>query len=397
MTNTIYLDNAATTRLDDDILEKMMPWLSDNYGNPSSIYSFGRDAKTALEQSRERASLAINAKPNEIYFTGSGTEADNWAIKGAVSANPKKGRHIVISAIEHHAVLHTVEYLEKNGYEITKVPVAPNGIIDPAVLENSLREDTVLVSVMMANNEIGTIQPIAEISKILSGKDILFHTDAVQAVGSIPVDVKALGVDLLSLSAHKFHGPKGVGALYVKRGVRIDNLLHGGAQERTRRGSTENMAGIVGLGYAIEKAVANMKQNSEKIKKMRDDIVKRIMNEVPYTIYNGDAVDRLPGNANFSFRFIEGEGLLLFLDMNGIMASSGSACTSGSLDPSHVLLALGLDHGTAHGSLRLSFGTDNFNDDIDHVVETIKSTVSRLREMSPLYETFLKNGRKQEV
>lgn len=397
MTKSIYLDNAATTKLDDQVLEIMLPWLKEGYGNPSSIYSIGREAKKALEQARETTAEALNAKPNEIYFTGSGTEADNWAIKGAAWANPKKGRHIIISSIEHHAVLHSAEYLEKQGYEITKVPVYPNGIIDTSALENALREDTVLVSVMMANNEIGTIQPIKEIAEILKGRDVIFHTDAVQAVGSIPVDVKDLGVDLLSLSAHKFHGPKGVGALYIKRGVRIDNLMHGGAQERTRRASTENIAGAVGLAAALKKAVENMDGDSRRIRAMRDDMVKRIMDEVPYAIYNGDPLKRLPGNANFSFRFIEGEGLLLFLDMNGIMASSGSACTSGSLDPSHVLLALGLDHGTAHGSLRLSFGNGNFDDDMDHVVKTIKTTVARLRDMSPLYESFIKNGRKEEA
>lgn len=392
MDKLIYLDNAATTNVAPEVLDKMIPWFVDNYGNPSSIYSVGRTAKKAVENSRRQVAEAINARPNEIYFTGSGSEADNWAIKGCAQANSDKGKHIITTNIEHHAVLDTCKYLEKHGYEVSYVPVEENGVVDPKKIIAEVRDDTVLVSVMMANNEIGTIQPIKEIADLLKDKKIIFHTDAVQAIGAINVNVNELGVDLLSLSAHKFHGPKGTGVLYIKRGTRIDNLLHGGGQERTRRASTENTAGIVGLGTAIEKAVNDMPEAVKHISEIRDLTVKRILEEVPYTIYNGDVEKRLPGNSNFAFRFIEGEGLLLMLDMYGIMGSSGSACTSGSLDPSHVLLAIGLPHEIAHGSLRLSFGTDSKIEDIDYVVETIKNVVGRLREMSPLYEDFIKNN-----
>lgn len=391
MDKFIYLDNAATTNVAPEVLDKMIPWFVENYGNPSSIYSVGRTAKKAVENSRRQVAEAINARPNEIYFTGSGSEADNWAIKGCAKANSEKGKHLITTNIEHHAILDTFKYLEKHGYEVSYVPVETNGIVDPDKILAEVRDDTVLVSVMMANNEIGTIQPIKEIAKGLKDKKILFHTDAVQAIGALTVDVSDLGVDLLSLSAHKFHGPKGTGVLYIKRGTKIDNLLHGGGQERTRRASTENTAGIVGLGAAIEKAVTDMPEATKKISEIRDLAVKRILNEVPYTIYNGDVEKRLPGNSNFAFRFIEGEGLLLMLDMFGIMGSSGSACTSGSLDPSHVLLAIGLPHEIAHGSLRLSFGTDSKLEDMDYIVDTIKKVVNRLREMSPLYEDFLKN------
>ncbi|MBN1624707.1 MAG: cysteine desulfurase NifS [Clostridia bacterium] len=391
MSKLIYLDNAATTSLDPEVLEAMIPWLRSGYGNPSSIYSIGRDAKKAIEDARLKVAEAIGSKVNEIYFTGSGSEADNWAIKGIAEANSDKGRHLVTTNIEHHAVLHVYEYLEKRGFEVTYVAVEKNGIVDVDKIMNAVREDTILVSVMMANNEIGTIQPIAEIGERLAGHKAVFHTDAVQAIGNIPVDVRALRVDMLSLSAHKFHGPKGVGVLFIKRGVKIENLMHGGGQERTRRASTENTAGIVGLGVAIKKAVDNLPENAAKMQKIRDEIIGRVLNEVPFAILNGDRVRRLPGNANFAFRFIEGEGLLLFLDMYGIMASSGSACTSGSLDPSHVLLALGLEHEIAHGSLRLSIGTENDFSDIDYVVESIKTIVQRLREMSPLYDKYLKN------
>lgn len=388
----IYLDNAATTSVDPSVLDKMIPWFFENYGNPSSIYTKGREAKKAIENARRQVAGALNSKPNEIFFTGSGTESDNWAIKGCAMANSAKGRHIITTNIEHHAVLHTAQYLQKNGFDVSFVPVEENGIVDPGKVLAEVRDDTIMVSVMMANNEIGTIQPIKEIAEGLKGKGIVFHTDAVQAIGAIPVDVNELGVDLLSLSAHKFHGPKGTGVLYVKRGTKIDNLLHGGGQERTRRGSTENTAGIVGLGHAIEKAVAEMPVKMKKIKELRDEAVRRILAEVPHVRYNGDFEKRLPGNSNFAFRFIEGEGLLLMLDINGIAASSGSACTSGSLDPSHVLLAIGLPHEIAHGSLRLSFGADSTMEDIDYVVDTIKKVVQRLREMSPLYEDFIKNN-----
>jgi len=391
MSKLIYLDNAATTELDREVLDVMLPWLEGGYGNPSSIYSIGREAKKAIEESRQKVANAINARSNEIYFTGSGSEADNWAIKGIVNANAEKGKHLITTNIEHHAVLHVFEYLEKKGYEVTYVPVEENGIVDPAGIKEALREDTILVSVMTANNEIGTIQPINEIGKLLSDHQAFFHTDAVQAIGNIPVDVKVSGADLLSMSAHKFHGPKGIGALYIRRGVKIDNLLHGGGQERTRRASTENTAGIVGMGFAIEKAVLNMDITAGAMKNARDHLIDRILNEIPYTILNGDREKRLPGNANFSFRFIEGEGLLLFLDMKGIMASSGSACTSGSLDPSHVLLALGLPHEIAHGSLRLSVGNDADSIDTDYVIDSLKEIVAKLRDMSPLYEEFEKS------
>ncbi|HPQ46019.1 MAG TPA: cysteine desulfurase NifS [Clostridia bacterium] len=391
MSKLIYLDNAATTSLDPDVLNEMMPWLQNGYGNPSSIYSIGRDARKAIEEARGRVAAAIGSKPNEIYFTGSGSESDNWAIKGIADAYKDKGRHMVTTNIEHHAVLHVFEYMEKQGFEVTYVPVENNGIVDVSKIMDAVREDTILVSVMMANNEIGTIQPIAEIGARLKDHQAFFHTDAVQAIGNIPVDVSKLNVDLLSLTAHKFHGPKGTGALYIKRGVKIGNLLHGGGQERTRRASTENTAGIIGLGAAIEKAVTKLDENSAKLREIRDVVINRVLYEVPFSILNGDREKRLPGNANFAFRFIEGEGLLLFLDMYGIMASSGSACTSGSLDPSHVLLALGLKHEIAHGSLRLSFGTDLTGEDIDYVINSIKTIVQRLRDMSPLYEDYLKN------
>ena len=391
MSKLIYLDNAATTSLDPDVLNEMMPWLQNGYGNPSSIYSIGRDARKAIEDARGRVAAAIGSKPNEIYFTGSGSESDNWAIKGIADAYKDKGRHMVTTNIEHHAVLHVFEYMEKQGFEVTYVPVENNGIVDAGKIMDAVRKDTILVSVMMANNEIGTIQPIAEIGERLKDHQAFFHTDAVQAIGNIPVDVSKLNVDLLSLTAHKFHGPKGTGALYIKRGVKIGNLLHGGGQERTRRASTENTAGIIGLGAAIEKAVINLDKNAARLREIRDVVINRVLDEVPFSILNGDREKRLPGNANFAFRFIEGEGLLLFLDMYGIMASSGSACTSGSLDPSHVLLALGLKHEIAHGSLRLSFGTDLTGEDIDYVVNSIKTIVQRLRDMSPLYEDYLKN------
>ena len=392
MGKLIYLDNAATTKVDKDVLEQMLPWFSEKFGNPSSIYSFGRDSKKAIENARRQTAESINCRPNEIYFTGSGTEADNWAIKGCAFANSKKGNHLITTNIEHHAVMDTMHYLEKKGFKVTYVPVESNGIVDPLKILGEVRDDTIIISVMMANNEIGTIQPIREIAAGLKDKKILFHTDAVQAIGAIPVDVHKLGVDLLSLSAHKFHGPKGTGALYIKRGTVIDNLFHGGGQERTRRASTENVAGIVGLGYAIEKAFDVMPVEMKRIKSIRDEAVRRIMSEIPHVIYNGDAKLRLPGNSSFAFRFIEGEGLLLLLDMNGIMGSSGSACTSGSLDPSHVLLAIGLPHEIAHGSLRLSFGSESKIEDIDFIVGTIKKAVSRLREMSPLYEDYNKNN-----
>ena len=387
MDKPIYLDNSATTPLDEHVLQDMMPFLTSEYGNPSSIYSLGQSAKAAVEKARSQVANALNAEPAEIFFTGCGTEADNWAIKGAAFANRKKGTHIISSQIEHHAVLHTLEYLEKQGFEITYLPVDADGKISLEVLEKSIREDTILITVMTANNEVGTIEPVKEIGELARRHGVLFHTDAVQAIGSIPIDVKDMNIDLLSLSAHKFNGPKGVGALYVRKGVRIDTFLHGGAQERSRRAGTENTAGVVGLGSAIEQATANLREKAERISALRDYLIDEVLRRIPYTKLNGHRTDRLPGNANFSFQFIEGESLLLHLDLKGICASSGSACTSGSLDPSHVLLALGLPHEIAHGSLRLSIGKQNTKEEIDYVLEVLPQIVDRLRQMSPLYES----------
>lgn len=381
----IYLDHGATTKVNNDVLKEMIPWFSDNYGNPSSIYSLGRQSKDAIEKAREIVSDTLNSKASEIYFTSCGTESNNWALKGICNAYVKKGKHIISTNIEHHSILHTLKYLEKQGFEVTYVPVENNGIVLAENIKKAIRKDTILITVMFANNEIGTIQPIKEIGKIAKENDVLFHTDAIQAVGTIDIDVNDLQVDLLSLSAHKFYGPKGVGALFVKRGVRIDNLFHGGAQEKTRRAATENIANIVGLAKALQIAAKNMDKYKKHIKKLRDLSIKLVIEEIPETIINGDINNRLPGNINFSFRYIEGEGLLLFLDMNQIFASSGSACTSGSLDPSHVLLAIGLPHEIAHGSLRLTFGWDNNEEDVYTVVKELKEIVKRLRDMSPLY------------
>ncbi|NLF37258.1 MAG: cysteine desulfurase NifS [Clostridiaceae bacterium] len=388
----IYLDHAATTKLDKRVLEKMLPYMSDYYGNPSSIYDVGRKSKNAIEEARDTISSCFNCKNTEIYFTSCGTESDNWAIKGVCSFNRNKGMHIITTNIEHHAVLDTFHYMKKLGYEISVVPVEKNGIVDPAKIEKAIRKDTILISVMFANNEIGTIQPIKEIGEIAKKHNILFHTDAVQAVGTIPIDIQNLNIDLMSISAHKFYGPKGVGALYIRRGVMIDNLLHGGGQEKTRRAATENIAGIVGMAEALKIAVDNLEENNNHIKKIRDLVKKGIEQKIPYIIYNGDEEKRLVNNINFCFRFIEGEGLILMLDFKGISSSSGSACTSGSLDPSHVLLALGLPHEIAHGSLRLTFGRDNSLDDVDYIVDTIADVVFKLRQMSPLYETFIKTN-----
>ncbi len=381
----IYLDHGATTKVNDEVLKEMIPWFSENYGNPSSIYSLGRKSKDAIENARQIVADALHSKQSEIYFTSCGTESNNWALKGICYAYKKKGNHIISTNIEHHAVLNTLKYLEKQGFEVTYVPVEKNGIVSVEKIKKAIRKDTILISVMYANNEIGTIQPIKEIGELAKEFDILFHTDAIQVAGTIDIDVSDLNVDLLSISAHKFYGPKGVGALFVRRGVRIDNLLHGGAQEKTRRAATENIANIVGLAKALQMAVKNLEKYNKHIKKLRDLAIKLIMEQIPETIINGDMNNRLPGNINFSFRYIEGEGLLLFLDMNQIFASSGSACTSGSLDPSHVLLAIGLPHEIAHGSLRLTFGWDNNEEDVYIVVNELKEIVKRLREMSPLY------------
>ena len=386
----IYLDNAATTQPDKAVLEKMKPYIKDFYGNPSSIYSFGRDSSKAIEQARETVASCFNCRSSEIYFTSCGTESDNWAIKGICSSHRTKGKHIITTNIEHPAVLDTFRYMKKIGYDITLVPVEKNGIVNASDIEKAIRKDTILISVMFANNEIGTIQPIAEIGAIAKKHNIVFHTDAVQAAGSIPIDVKALNIDLMSVSAHKFHGPKGVGALYIRRGIVIDNLLHGGGQERTRRAATENVSGIIGLAEALRLSVENMEKNNAHIKAIRDAVKAGIEAGIPYIIYNGDETNRLVNNINCCFKFIEGEALILLLDMKGICASSGSACASKSLDPSHVLLALGLPHEIAHGSLRLTFGKDSSMNDVHYIVDTVAETVDRLRQMSPLYESFVK-------
>lgn len=383
---TIYFDHAATTPIRPEVLEEMMPYFRDIYGNPSSIYLIGREGKKAIEKARQRTAAALNALPEEIFFTGSGTEADNWAIKGTALANSKKGRHIVTTAIEHHAVLHTCQYLQKQGFEVTYVPVDSDGIVSPEDIEKAIRDDTILVSVMTANNEIGSIQPIKEIGAITRQRGIPFHTDAVQAIGNIKIDVNEMNIDMLSLSAHKFYGPKGVGALYIRKGKKPTAFIHGGAQERGHRAGTENVPGIVGLGKAIELAYDNLEAYNEKLIKLRDMVIEKVPVKVPFVKLNGHREKRLSGNVNFSFEFIEGESLLLMLDMKGIAASSGSACTSGSLDPSHVLMAIGLPYEIAHGSLRLTFGWENTVEQVEYFLEVLPPIVERLREMSPLYE-----------
>ncbi len=390
MNQTIYLDNAATTKTDPRVVEAMLPYFTEHYGNPSSVYEFSTPCKQAIGAVRETIAKSLGAKPGEIYFTAGGTESDNWAIKATAEAYASKGKHIITSKIEHHAVLHTCEYLEKRGFEVTYVDVDENGIVKVDELKRAIRPDTILISVMFANNEIGTIEPIKEIGQIAKDNGILFHTDAVQAYGHIPLDVDALNIDLMSVSGHKFHGPKGIGFLYIRKGVRLGAFIHGGAQERARRAGTHNTPGIVGLGTAAALAAAQMKENIEKETKLRDYLIKRVLEEIPYSRLNGHRVNRLPNNANFCFRFIEGESLLILLDQKGICASSGSACTSGSLDPSHVLLAIGLPHEIAHGSLRLTLSEETTQEEIDVTVEAIKNIVERLRAMSPLYEDFVK-------
>ncbi len=385
----IYFDNAATTKLDDEVLKEMLPYLKDNYGNPSSIYKLGREARKAIEDSREKIAKVLNCKANEIYFTAGGSESDNTAIKGIAKANKKRGNHIITSKIEHPAVLETCKQLEKEGFEITYISVDEKGIVDLEELKKSIKPTTILITIMFANNEIGTIQPIEEIGKIAKGNNIYFHTDSVQAVGSIKIDVQKLNIDSLSLSGHKFYGPKGVGALYVKTGVPFEKFISGGHQERNKRAGTENVTGIVGIGKAIELAYENLDEHNKKIKELRDYYVKQVEEKIPYIKINGDMEKRLPGNSNISFRFIEGEGLLLNLDLKGICASSGSACTSGSLDPSHVLLAIGLPHEIAHGSLRVSIGKYNTKEEIDYLIENLMEIITRLREMSPLWERFM--------
>jgi cysteine desulfurase len=394
MNKPIYMDYAATTYVKPQVLEEMIPYFTEHFGNPSSIYSLSRETKKAIDKARDRVAKAINAESNEIFFTGGGSEGDNWALKGIAFAHKNKGNHIITTTIEHHAILHACEYLEKHGFEVTYLPVDEYGLINIEDLKKAITDKTILVSIMFANNEIGTIQPIEEIGKICREKKVLFHTDAVQAVGNVNIDVKEMNIDLLSMAAHKIYGPKGTGALYIRKGVRIDNLVHGGGQERSRRAGTENVAGIVGLGKAIELATENMEAHSKKLTELRDRLIEGLL-KVPYSRLNGPiGENRLPGNANICFRFIEGEAILLLLDHAGICASSGSACTSGSLDPSHVLLAIGLPHEIAHGSLRLSLGDGTTVEEVDYVIETVEKVVKRLRDMSPLWDDFLKKGDK---
>lgn len=396
MDRIIYLDNAATTKTSPGVLEAMLPYFSEYYGNASSIYSIGVKSKEAITISRETIAAAIGAKPGEIYFTAGGSESDNWALKATAEAYRAKGNHIITSKIEHHAILHTCEYLEKQGFEVTYIDVDENGVVKLDQLEKAIRPETILISVMFANNEIGTIQPIQEIGAIAKKHGVLFHTDAVQAFGQVPINVDELNIDMLSSSGHKICGPKGIGFLYIRKGVKIRSFVHGGAQERKRRAGTENVPGIVGYGKAVEEAVTTMEERTAKERELRDYLIDRILSEIPYTRLNGHRTKRLPNNANFSFQFIEGESLLIMLDMKGICGSSGSACTSGSLDPSHVLLAIGLPHEIAHGSLRLTLGGDTTKEDLDYVVEQVKEIVDRLRSMSPLYEDFVRKSKQNK-
>lgn len=386
----IYLDNAATTRTAPEVAEAMLPYLTEHYGNPSAIYSLGSAAKKAVNEARKAVAGVIGAKQEEIYFTAGGTEADNWALKAVAESCAGKGKHIITTKIEHHAVLHTCQDLESRGFEVTYLDVDRDGLVDVRALEAAIRPDTILISVMFANNEIGTVEPIGEIGSIARERGVLFHTDAVQVFGQMPVNVEELKVDLLSASAHKLNGPKGIGMLYVRAGVKIRPFVHGGAQERNRRAGTENVPGIIGFGVAAERALRLMEEKSRKERELREYLIRRIEAEIPYCRLNGHREKRLPGNVNFSFSFIEGESLLIMLDMKGICASSGSACTSGSLDPSHVLLAIGLRHEEAHGSLRLTMSEENTLEEMDVVVDHLRQIVARLREMSPLYEDFLK-------
>lgn len=383
--NRIYMDNAATTRVSEPVAQAMMPYLTEVFGNPSSVHSFGREARKALDYARAQVAQALGAEPKEIYFTGCGTESDNWAIRGAAYAHKDKGNHIITTTIEHHAVLHTCEQLEKEGFEVTYLEVDEYGRVDVKTLEAAIRPTTILISVMAANNEIGTLEPIEEIGRIAREHKVLFHTDAVQAIGSVPFDVKRMNIDMLSLSGHKFHAPKGVGALYIRSGVRIDRFIRGGAQERGQRAGTENLASIVGMGRAIELATQNLEAHNAKLSALRDRLIQGILSNIPEVRLNGHPTMRLPGNVNVSIRYIEGESLLLSLDLKGIAASSGSACTSGSLDPSHVLLAIGLPHEIAHGSLRFSLSEENTEAEVDYVIDTLREIVDRLRAMSPLY------------
>ena len=388
----IYMDNGATTRVTEPVFEAMQPYFCEIYGNPSSAHNFGYVSRHAIDAAREQVAKAINADVNEIYFTGCGTESDNWAVRGAAYENMKKGRHIITTAIEHHAILHTCAQLEKEGFEVTYLPVDEYGFVTPEQLDAAIRPDTTLVSIMTANNEIGTIEPIAELAAVCKKHGVLFHTDAVQAIGSVKIDVKAMQIDMLSMSGHKFHAPKGIGVLYIRKGVRLQQFMNGGAQERNRRAGTENLASIVGIGKAIEIATADIDAHNAQLSAIRDHMIERILKEIPFTRLNGHPTTRLPGNVNVCFRFIEGESLLMLLDAKGIAGSSGSACTSGSLDPSHVLLAIGLPHEIAHGSLRLSLSEENTMEEADYVVDALVEIVSRLRSMSPLYDDFIKEN-----
>lgn len=397
MKKVIYLDNAATTKVRPEVVEAMLPYYTEYYGNPSSVYEFSTPCKKAMAHTREVIANALGAKTEEIYFTNGGTESDNWALKAAAEAYASKGKHIITTTIEHHAILHTAEYLAKNGYEVTYVPVDENGSLNLEALKQAIRPDTILISVMFANNEIGTIQPIKEIGEIAKEHGILFHTDAVQAFGHEPINVDEYHIDMLSASAHKLHGPKGVGFLYIRKGLKLRSFIHGGAQERKRRAGTENVPGIVGLGKCVELAMASMEETKKKETELRDYLIERVLSEIPYTRLNGHRTQRLSNNTNFAFQFIEGESLLIMLDMAGICGSSGSACTSGSLDPSHVLLAIGLPHEIAHGSLRLTLSDETTKEEIDYTIDNLKGIVERLRSMSPLYEDFVKSREKKDI
>lgn len=387
----IYLDHAATTKTAPEVVEAMLPYFTEYYGNASAVYGFGDKSRQAVNHARDTIANALGAKSEEIYFTAGGSESDNWALKATAEAYKEKGNHIITTKIEHHAILHTCQWLEKQGFEVTYLDVDENGTVSPEAVEAAIRPTTILISVMFANNEIGTIEPIAEIGAIAKKHGVLFHTDAVQAFGQVPIQVDEMNIDMLSASGHKLNGPKGIGFLYIRKGVKIRSFIHGGAQERKRRAGTENVPGIVGLGKAVELALATMEQRIEQESSLRDHMISRIENEIPFAKLNGERSKRLPNNVNVCFRFIEGESMLIMLDMKGICASSGSACTSGSLDPSHVLLAIGLPHEIAHGSLRMTLGAENTLQEVDHTVDVLKEIVAHLRNMSPLYEDFVKN------
>lgn len=395
MAKTIYLDNAATTPVKPEVLDAMIPYFTEKFGNPSAVYSFAAENKNVVTTARETIAKTLGTNTQDIYFTAGGSESDNWALKATAEAYRDKGNHIITSKIEHHAIMHTCEYLEENGFEVTYLDVDERGIVKLEELKKAIRPTTILISIMFANNEIGTIQPVKEIGEIAKEHNILFHTDAVQAFGHIDIKVDEYHIDMLSASGHKLNGPKGIGFLYIRKGLKLRSFVHGGAQERKRRAGTENVPGIVGLAKAVEIAMNTMEERVKKETALRDKLIERVLAEIPYTRLNGDRKKRLPNNANFSFQFIEGESLLIMLDMKGICGSSGSACTSGSLDPSHVLLAIGLPHEIAHGSLRLTLSDETTEEDIDYVVDTIKEIVEKLRSMSPLYEDFVRQNTKQ--